>query len=153
MAMDNVSPEVRSRIMATVRGRDTRPELLVRSTLHRMGYRFRVHRRDLPGSPDIVLPRFRTCIFVHGCFWHRHPGCRHASFPNTRAEFWEAKFAANVARDARREEELQRLGWKPLIVWECRLRNRHTLEKHLQSMLDASGPGNTRTVQVSRLPP
>lgn len=119
MCADIVSPEERSRLMAGIRGKDTAVELAVRRQLHALGYRFRLHRRDLPGRPDIVLPRFRATIFVHGCFWHRHPGCRFATMPQTRAEFWQAKFAANVRRDAAAVQSLTRAGWRVATLWEC----------------------------------
>lgn len=105
--------------MSRIRGKDTRPELRVRSALHRLGYRFRLNRRDLPGKPDIVLPRYQTVIFVHGCFWHRHPGCRFAYTPKSRVEFWQAKFQRNVERHREVEEELTTLGWRVLVIWEC----------------------------------
>ena len=116
--LDGVAPE-RSRIMARVRGKNTKPELLVRRALHRLGYRFSLHKGALPGRPDIVMPKYRTAIFVHGCFWHRHPGCRKASTPKTRAEFWQNKFDANVARDGRNRVDLIAAGWHVLTVWEC----------------------------------
>lgn len=114
-----MSREHRSWNMSRIRGKDTRPELRVRSALHRLGYRFRLNRRDLPGKPDIVLPRHQTVIFVHGCFWHRHPGCRFAYTPKSRVEFWQTKFQRNVERHREVEEELQTLGWRVLVVWEC----------------------------------
>jgi len=116
---DRLSRERRSWNMSRIRGRDTGPELLVRSALHRAGYRFRLHRKDLPGRPDVVLPKYRTIVFVHGCFWHRHAGCRLAYTPKSRAAFWNAKFEANVERDRRNARELHRLGWKVVTVWEC----------------------------------
>lgn len=122
--------------MSRIRGRDTRPEKAVRSLLHRMGFRFRLHRRDLPGSPDIVLPRLRTVIFVHGCFWHRHPGCRFAYTPRTRKAFWNAKFAANRARDRRHARDLGSLGWRVVTVWECRTHDQRRLASRLQAALD-----------------
>jgi DNA mismatch endonuclease (patch repair protein) len=121
---DIVSPEVRSRIMAGIRGRDTLPELRVRSQLHKAGLRFRLHRRDLPGRPDIVLPQWNAVIFVHGCFWHRHSGCPKATMPATNHEFWTRKFQANVQRDARNRIALRKLGWKVYTVWECRTEER-----------------------------
>ncbi|WP_455957653.1 very short patch repair endonuclease [Methylorubrum aminovorans] len=111
----------RSRNMRAVRRADTKPELIVRRALHHAGYRFRLHRADLPGRPDIVLPKHRLVIFVHGCFWHRHEGCRRATTPKTRAEFWMAKFASNVARDERSMRQLRELGWRVVVVWECEL--------------------------------
>ena len=108
--------------MAGIGGRNTRPELAIRSALHARGFRFRLHARELPGKPDIVLPRYRAVIFVHGCFWHRHADCRYATTPATRPEFWQEKFAGNVARDASAVSELRHRGWRVAIVWECRLR-------------------------------
>ena len=121
--MDSVSPEKRSWVMAQVKGRDTRPEKVVRSLMHRMGYRFRIQRADLPGKPDIVLPKYHTVVFVHGCFWHRHPDCKHATMPATNVSYWERKFARNVARDAQCKAALENLGWHVLIVWECELKD------------------------------
>lgn len=117
--MDRISKEHRSWNMSRIRGRDTKPEKVVRSMLHRMGYRFRLHRRDLPGRPDIVLPKYRTVIFVHGCFWHRHGGCLFAYTPKSRREFWQQKFRANRLRDRRSDAALTRLGWRVLVIWEC----------------------------------
>lgn len=116
---DIVTPEQRSRMMARIRGRDTEGELLVRRYLHRAGLRFRVNDRRLPGRPDLVVPRYQAAVFVHGCFWHRHEDCRFATNPATRAEFWQAKFAANVARDRATDAKLRRLGWRPIVIWEC----------------------------------
>lgn len=126
-------------MMAAVRSKNTKPELLVRSLLHRLGYRFRLHRRDLPGSPDIVLPRLRTCIFVHGCFWHRHQGCKATTTPKTRVEFWSEKFERNIERDARNEARLRELGWSPFVVWQCETRDLAMLEKRLRSELADAG--------------
>nr|WP_255333632.1 very short patch repair endonuclease [Thiomonas sp. FB-Cd] len=114
-----MTAEKRSRMMATIRGKDTAVELAVRRQLHALGYRFRLHRGDLSGRPDIVLPRFRVAVFVHGCFWHRHRGCGYAATPKTRADFWQAKFEANVRRDALAVESLARAGWRVAILWEC----------------------------------
>lgn len=108
--------------MGRIRNKDTKPELMVRSLLHGMGYRFTVNgpkNRKLPGRPDIVLPKYRTVIFVHGCFWHRHKGCKETTTPKTRTEWWEAKFGGNVERDRRNQRDLRKLGWKVIVVWEC----------------------------------
>jgi DNA mismatch endonuclease (patch repair protein) len=105
--------------MRRVKGRHTSPELVVRKALHAHGFRYRLHDKLLPGTPDLVFPRLRAVILVHGCFWHRHPGCRAASTPKTRTDFWEAKFKRNVERDHRDVEALERLGWRVLIIWEC----------------------------------
>lgn len=119
---DRVSPEVRSRMMAGIRSRDTQPELIVRRYLHGLGFRFRLSPRHLPGKPDLVLPMYRVAIFVHGCFWHSHEGCRFATVPATRREHWIEKFAANRARDRIKEAELRRAGWRVVVVWECALK-------------------------------
>lgn len=117
--------------MSRIRGRDTSPERLVRSALHRIGYRFRLHRRNLPGRPDIVLPRHRTVVFVHGCFWHRHPRCRFAYMPKTRVPFWSAKFDENVHRDRRVRRRLRKLGWRVIVIWECQMTDREALANRL----------------------
>lgn len=129
--MDTVSPAKRSSVMAQVKGRDTRPEKVVRSLLFRHGFRFRLHRADLPGTPDIVLPRYKTVVFVHGCFWHRHPGCKRASMPASNVAYWERKFQRTVLRDAANQAALERLGWRVIILWECALR---TLEQDFDAM-------------------
>ena len=126
--------EVRSRNMAAIRGKDTAPELAIRRILHAMGLRFRLHRKDLPGRPDIVLPKHRTVVFVHGCFWHRHEDCRHTTTPKTRQEFWQTKFAANVERDRRNQTDLQQLGWRVIVIWECELRQHSDLETRLKRL-------------------
>lgn len=122
---DIYSSAKRSELMAKVRGRDTAIERLLRGALHRLGLRFRLNVPTLPGRPDIVFPRYRTVVFVHGCFWHRHKGCKHASIPKSNQTFWEAKFSANLKRDQRVAEILHRTGWHVLVVWECEI------EKHL----------------------
>ncbi|MBK8686909.1 MAG: DNA mismatch endonuclease Vsr [Betaproteobacteria bacterium] len=124
---DIVSPSVRSRMMQGIRGRDTTPECALRSLLFRSGFRFRLHRRDLPGRPDIVLPKHQAAIFVHGCFWHRHSGCSRATTPSTNYEFWQVKFSANIARDERNLAALRQLGWRIAVVWECALRGQQAI--------------------------
>lgn len=119
---DIVDATTRSRMMAGIRGKDTRPELVLRRALHAAGLRYRLHDRKLPGRPDLVFPRLRAVIFVHGCFWHRHEGCRFATNPATRPEFWQEKFEANVERDFRNKEQLLAMGWRVAVVWECSLR-------------------------------
>lgn len=121
--VDVVSPADRSRMMAGIKGKNSQPELLVRRLLFASGYRFRLHRRDLPGNPDIVMPGRKVAIFVHGCFWHFHQGCRYAKLPATRPDFWKAKLEANVERDSRAVGKLQALGWRVLCVWECSTRD------------------------------
>lgn len=117
--MDRLTSAQRSKLMRRVKGKNTRPEKAVRSVLHRLGFRFRLHRKDLPGRPDIVLPKYRAVVFVHGCYWHRHGGCRRTTTPSARRAFWEEKFSANVERDRRNREALIGAGWRVLVVWEC----------------------------------
>ena len=120
---DRISKERRSWNMSRIRSRDTRPEVLVRSLLHREGFRFRLHDRKLPGRPDIVLPKYRTALFVHGCFWHRHERCAGATMPSTNTSFWHSKFEATVLRDQRTRHALEELGWHVMVVWECTLKS------------------------------
>ncbi|MDG9924479.1 MULTISPECIES: DNA mismatch endonuclease Vsr [unclassified Pseudomonas] len=133
----------RGDLMRAVRRADTKPELRVRRVLHALGLRFRLHRKSLPGSPDVVLPKHRTVIFVHGCFWHRHPGCRYASTPKTRQEFWLPKFEANIQRDARKEAQLRELGWRVLVVWECETRRLPDLEKRFRREFPVAASAHT----------
>lgn len=137
--MDTVDQATRSRMMSGIRGKNTKPELLVRKYLHAHGYRFRIHRKDLPGKPDVVLPKFRTCLFIHGCFWHRHVGCRYATTPKTRVEFWNEKFQQNVARDLANIQSLEAAGWNVLIIWECQLKADETALPMLLQKLDEIG--------------
>jgi DNA mismatch endonuclease, patch repair protein len=129
--MDVLTPEQRRKNMSAIRGRDTIPERAVRSCLYRLGFRFRLHSPKLPGRPDIVLPRYRTVVFVHGCFWHRHPGCRFATTPASRQEFWQRKFQQNVERDRQAQERLQEAGWTVLVVWECQIRETESMIREL----------------------
>ena len=130
---DTISKAERSALMARIRGKDTKPEVFVRSALHRAGFRFRLYARGLPGRPDIVLPRHGVVIFVHGCFWHRH-GCALASEPATRRRFWQAKFEANMARDRRNARALRKLGWRVLTGWECALRTKTGRERAIATL-------------------
>ena len=123
--------EQRSRNMSAIKSKNTKPEIKVRKVLHSMGYRFRLHRKDLPGSPDIVLPKFKTVIFVHGCFWHRHENCKYASNPKTRKEFWENKFKANAKRDKEIQEKIINIGWQYVVIWECETKNIDNLREKL----------------------
>ena len=138
---DTLTPAQRSEMMARIQGRDTKPELQVRSILHRMGYRFTLDNRGMPGSPDIVLPRYDVAIFVHGCFWHRHAGCKYATTPKTRRSFWNAKFQANTARDRRVTAALRRDGWRVWTIWECQLRTPEKVQARLDRMLGRLFPG------------
>lgn len=136
--VDTVSPEDRSRIMRAVGRRNTTPELRVRKVAHRLGYRFRLHRKDLPGTPDLVFPKYGVCIFVHGCFWHRHTGCKKATTPKSNQRFWNEKFAANLERDRRKTRELKKLGWKVATIWECQTGDDALLAKILRKALSSS---------------
>lgn len=123
---DVVSPEKRSQMMSGIKGKNSLPEILVRKALFAMGYRFRLHRRDLPGTPDIAMPGRKIAIFVHGCFWHAHRGCKFATTPSTRTEFWTTKLRGNVDRDQRAVDKLAEMGWRVLNVWECSTRDPKT---------------------------
>ena len=121
--------EQRSRNMSAIKSKNTKPEIKVRKVLHSMGYRFRLHRKDLPGSPDIVLPKYKTVIFVHGCFWHRHKNCKYATTPKTRQEFWNKKFTTNIERDLEIHEKIKNLNWRSVVIWECET-------KHMENLRD-----------------
>lgn len=138
--MDVFSKEKRSKIMSKVQGKNTKPELVVRSLLHRLGFRFRLHRSDLPGNPDIVLPKYRKVIFVHGCFWHGHEGCSRAKRPSTNRVFWDEKLDKNIARDRRTVVELAQFGWESLIVWSCETKDKECLQAKLLSFLAPHTP-------------
>ena len=135
--MDTLSPEERSKRMALVRGRDTKPEMLVRRLAHSMGYRYRLHRRDLPGKPDLVFGPRRKLVFVHGCFWHRHPdpACKLARLPKTRREFWLPKLEGNRARDERNNVALTEMGWDVLEIWECETADVDSLANKIREFL------------------
>lgn len=120
---DIVDRETRSRMMSGIRAKNTKPELLVRKYLHAKGLRFRLHVKELPGKPDLVFPKYKTVVFVHGCFWHRHAGCKYATTPSSREHFWTNKLSENVARDAYQIAALGELGWRVFVVWECELRD------------------------------
>ena len=127
--MDHLTPEKRSHLMSRIRSRDTKPEMTVRRMVHAMGFRYRLHRRDLPGCPDLVLPRHRKVVLVHGCFWHSHAGCRAGRVPASNADFWLPKLRRNTERDAANEEALRCLGWSVLVLWECQTRKAPELEE------------------------
>lgn len=126
---DRITKDRRSWNMSRIRSKNTKPELLVRSLLHRMGYRFRLHRKDLPGKPDIVLPKYKTVIFVNGCFWHRHKGCKRCTTPSSNEKYWQTKFERNVKKDRINQSELKKLGWKILIIWECEIADSARLKR------------------------
>ncbi|KAF1694928.1 very short patch repair endonuclease [Pseudoxanthomonas koreensis] len=132
--MDRLTSERRSWLMSRIGSRNTKPELALRSLLHRLGYRFRLHRRDLPGTPDVVLPGRRTVIFVHGCFWHGH-ACKRSKMPKSRIDYWGPKIDANRRRDARKRRMLRALGWRVLTVWECELKDSGKLSDRIVRML------------------
>lgn len=145
---DTLTRAQRSALMSKIRGKNTQPELRVRGLAHSLGYRFRLHRRDLPGSPDIVFPGLKKAIFVHGCFWHRH-GCGRAYTPKTRTEFWTRKFAANVARDTRAQVALQRAGWDVLVIWECQTSSTQRLLGRLSRFLGRSAADRSPKVRIT----
>jgi DNA mismatch endonuclease, patch repair protein len=130
--VDIISKEKRSWNMSRIKSKDTKPEKIVRSLLYRMGYRFRLHITDLPGKPDIVLPKYRTVMFVHGCFWHRHKGCKYAYNPKSRIDFWEKKFEGNIERDRKQQGALKKLGWEVIVIWECQIKD----VKYLTDMIE-----------------
>lgn len=132
---DTLTPSERSRVMSRVRAKNTKPELRVRSITHGLGYRYRLHVRDLPGSPDLVFRSRRKVIFVHGCFWHRHPGCHLARLPKSNHTFWLKKLEGNRKRDARHQLELECLGWTSLTIWECELRDEMKIENKIRRFL------------------
>ena len=139
--VDSLSPEARSRNMARISGKDTSPEMTIRRLLHAMGYRYRLHLRGLPGRPDIALPGRKKAVLVHGCFWHRHPGCRYAYRPKSRVEFWDRKFAENVERDARNLHALADRGWEALVIWECEIKDPQALRDRLGGFLGPAAAG------------
>jgi DNA mismatch endonuclease, patch repair protein len=130
--IDIVDPATRSRMMAGIQGKNTKPELLVRKYLHSRGLRFRLHAKELPGKPDLVFPKYKAVVFVHGCFWHQHHGCKYATKPQNRAEFWSNKLSENVKRDSYQMAALEGLGWRVLVVWECELQDSNS---RLESLL------------------
>lgn len=126
----------RSALMARIGPKNSKPEMVVRRLLHALGYRYRLHAKDLPGRPDVVFRSRKKAIFVHGCFWHRHPGCAKSTTPKTRAEFWNSKFTANIERDLRVQEELEVMGWKFLVIWECEVSYKSEISRKLREFLD-----------------
>lgn len=136
---DTLTPKERSERMSRIRSKDTKPEITVRRLVHGMGYRYRLHRRDLPGIPDLVFPRLKKVIFIHGCFWHRHsdPRCKLARLPKSRLDFWKPKLEANRQRDLENIHKLSRLGWEVLVVWECEISDKEQLENEIRPFLEA----------------
>jgi DNA mismatch endonuclease (patch repair protein) len=134
--VDRLTPGERSKLMSRVRAGNTTPEIAVRRLLHSLGYRFRLHSSGLPGRPDIVLPGKRKIIFVHGCFWHRHPRCRKATTPASNRDFWALKFKQNIERDKRQQRELRRMGWDVLVVWGCETGNLERLKDRISSEME-----------------
>jgi len=130
--VDHLTPEKRSWNMSRIRSKNTKPEMVVRSLLHQMGYRFRLHRKDLPGTPDIVLPKYKTVIFVHGCFWHQHHDCSRATLPKTNTDYWLPKLKRNIERFQESKIQLVNTGWKVIVVWECELKDIDKLSKSLK---------------------
>lgn len=137
---DRLTPEQRSAHMRRIGKRNTSPEIAVRRSLHATGYRFRLHRTDLPGTPDIVLPRHRVALLVHGCFWHQHPGCRLARLPKSRLNYWLPKLSRNKERDRAVRDKLVKRGWQPIIIWECETKDESVLKQRLFAALPARSP-------------
>lgn len=146
--MDRITTQRRSANMSKIKSKGMKPEMLVRSLAHGMGYRYRLHRKDLPGKPDLVFPRLRKAIFVHGCFWHQHSieNCRRSHIPRSNGEYWQPKLDRNVARDKSAFLELTHLGWKILVLWECELKNTEQIEVRVKEFL---GPNSRSRARVS----
>jgi DNA mismatch endonuclease (patch repair protein) len=135
--VDTLTPEQRSERMGRVRNKDTKPEMAVRRLVHRMGYRYRLHRRDLPGNPDLVFPNRGKIIFVHGCFWHRHGTCKFTRWPKSKLEFWKPKLEENHRRDRENQRALRGMGWRTLVIWECQLDKLERLESKIRAFLES----------------
>ena len=148
--MDRLTPERRSWLMSRVKSKGTSPELIVRRKAHALGLRFRLHRKYLPGTPDIVFPKYRTVVFVHGCFWHRHPGCPKAGMPTSRTDYWQEKFAHNMSRARRDEGRLNDLGWSVSVIWECETKNPATVERLLLQATLARMDSSIRSTGMER---
>ncbi|WP_182510619.1 DNA mismatch endonuclease Vsr [Phyllobacterium sp. P30BS-XVII] len=146
--VDTLSPEGRSERMSRIRSKDTKPELGLRKALHATGLRFRLDNRTLPGKPDLVLPRHRSVIFVHGCFWHRHPSCKVATTPKSNTDFWLDKFQRNVARDAKVTQQLKDLGWRVFVAWECELGSKAARQSKALHLADEIRGGHTLLVNI-----
>lgn len=135
--MDTLDAEQRRRAMKAVKQKDTKPEMLVRSFFHSVGLRFRLHRKDLPGCPDLVFPKHKVCLFVNGCFWHQHEGCRKAKRPSTRPEFWNNKLDNNVVRDEKNYDRLYSLGWRVIVVWECEVSDQELMKEKVDAIINS----------------
>ena len=135
---DIVSKKRRSEMMSGIKGKDTKPEIATRKMMYKMGLRYRLHRKDLPGKPDIVLGTIKLAIFVHGCFWHRHNQCKYSYSPKTRVNFWEKKFNDNVKRDINNRLALEELGWKSAVIWECQTKDPDDLKKNILNIIESS---------------
>ena len=149
-AVDTLTKEERSARMARIRGKDTKPEMLVRRALHRLGYRYRLHRKELPGRPDVVFPARKLVLFVHGCFWHAHPGCKIANMPKSRREYWNAKFARNKDRDERNATMLAQAGWRVMTIWECETKDMQSLERRLMNGIVPRSAGREKAARNGR---
>jgi len=137
MVKDRLSQAHRSWNMSRIQNKNTTPELVVRRCLHQMGYRFRLHRKDLPGRPDIVMPKFKTVVLVHGCFWHRHRGCSNCTTPSANRKFWLKKFQDNMNRDQKNRRALKKSGWRVLVIWECQTEDVEKLRRRLTRLMDS----------------
>jgi DNA mismatch endonuclease (patch repair protein) len=149
--MDRLSKSQRSEHMARIRSKHTSPELTVRRALFRLGYRFRLHRKDLPGTPDIVFQSRKKVVFIHGCFWHAHEGCPLAKIPKTRAEYWQAKFLRNAKRDKSSKRQLRSMGWRTLTIWECEIVQEEHLWRRLARYLGPATANASREVTLPRI--
>jgi len=151
---DIVDKATRSRIMAAIRSKDTKPELALRKALHVRGFRYRLHGKGLPGKPDLVFPKYRAVCFMHGCFWHQHPGCKEGTKPKSRTEYWEVKFAATAARDQRSRASLLEAGWRVAIVWECSLRGKRLMAtvSEIEEWLTSNSPEYSTDPQPENQP-
>lgn len=149
---DVFSPAQRSQIMSRIRGKDTKPEILVRKVIHSQGFRYGLHRQDLPGTPDIVLTRQRKIIFVHGCFWHGHSGCSRAALPKSKRGFWKQKIEANQARDQKARRALRRLGWSVLVIWQCETNKADQLARKLNAFARKSTRNRVISNQRAKIP-
>ncbi|HGT3367014.1 TPA: very short patch repair endonuclease [Pseudomonas aeruginosa] len=150
--MDKLTPEQRKLCMQKNKNKNTKPEIIVRSICHSLGLRFRLHRNDLPGHPDLTFPKYRTCIFVHGCFWHQHPSCKLSSSPKTRVEYWTPKLAKNVERDANNIASLQTLGWRAIVIWECETKEISLLKRKILTLFTMNTDSESSATDEHRPP-